>query len=297
MIQLDFMKKNKIERDAIVDKFCKELYLSCQKTKRQYLDDWCTNNLCLPTFFDTSKKDFHPFLEIMKADFSILIEIKEHLNLVSPTMQAQMKDYLTTTVYEKINHKAFTSILGVSVCPYCNRNYINSTHSSTTCQFDHFFCKDDFPIFSASFYNLIPVCPSCNLKKSVHKFSYSPYDISVTPDQMYSFSYLPTHSDYLTNRQHIKILINESPFSKIHDNLNILKLQELYQLHSDIVQELIIKKQIYSPTYNSYLKKELNISENELNRLITSAYTNNEDYGKRPLSKLITDISKEIGLI
>ena len=41
----------------------------------------------------------------------------------------------------------------------------------------------------------------------------------------------------------------------------------------------------------------LELSETELNRFITGHYTDKENYGKRPLSKMVADISKEIGLI
>ena len=42
---------------------------------------------------------------------------------------------------------------------------------------------------------------------------------------------------------------------------------------------------------------DLELSAAELNRFITGYYTDKENYGKRPLSKMVTDISKEIGLV
>jgi hypothetical protein len=55
---------------------------------------------------------------------------------------------------------------GVKVCPYCNLAYTYSRGNRTTAQLDHFFCKAEYPMFSLSFYNLIPCCPACNRIKS-----------------------------------------------------------------------------------------------------------------------------------
>ena len=79
-------------------------------------------------------------------------------------------------------------------------------------------------------------------------------------------------------------------------------IEELYQSHIDVVNELIWKKEVYSDSYRDGLSKILNqtdleLSEAELNRFITGHYTDKGNYGKRPLSKMVTDISKEIGLI
>ena len=79
-------------------------------------------------------------------------------------------------------------------------------------------------------------------------------------------------------------------------------IEELYQSHIDVVNELIWKKEVYTNSYRDGLLKILNqknleLNEAELNRFITSYYSDKENYGKRPLSKMVTDIGREIGLI
>ena len=79
-------------------------------------------------------------------------------------------------------------------------------------------------------------------------------------------------------------------------------IEELYQSHIDVVNELIWKKEVYTDSYREGLSEILNqtnleLSEAEVNRFITGHYTDKENYGKRPLSKMVTDISKEIGLV
>ena len=78
---------------------------------------------------------------------------------------------------------------------------------------------------------------------------------------------------------------------------------ELYQVHSDIIEELLWKKEYYSKPYTErieslFKENEMKgLTESEINRFLTGAYTDSKEYGKRPLSKFVTDISRNIGLI
>jgi hypothetical protein len=56
--------------------------------------------------------------------------------------------------------------INLSVCPYCNRQYIftvkRKNEWTVRPQLDHFFIKTVYPFLSCSFFNLIPSCPFCN---------------------------------------------------------------------------------------------------------------------------------------
>lgn len=71
--------------------------------------------------------------------------------------------------------------LKINVCPYCNRQYIYVMQEEgdkwvSSMQMDHFFPKEHFPLFSCSFYNLIPSCYACNhgkgenLRKTIYPY-------------------------------------------------------------------------------------------------------------------------------
>ncbi len=71
--------------------------------------------------------------------------------------------------------------LKINVCPYCNRQYIyviqdDGNEWVSSMQMDHFFPKEHFPLFSCSFYNLIPSCYACNhgkgenLRKTIYPY-------------------------------------------------------------------------------------------------------------------------------
>ncbi len=80
--------------------------------------------------------------------------------------------------YEKLYSKNsfwnaydFCKSLKLSVCPYCNRQYIftaQNKNGKCECrpQLDHFYVKSKYPYLSCSFYNLIPSCPFCNEGKN-----------------------------------------------------------------------------------------------------------------------------------
>lgn len=83
--------------------------------------------------------------------------------------------------------------------------------------------------------------------------------------------------------------------------MDIFKIKELYEGHKDLILELIQKSQIYTESYidellQNYQGKVFNNRE-DLLRLIIGVYVDEKDINKRPLSKLLIDISKSLGLL
>ena len=79
-----------------------------------------------------------------------------------------------------------------------------------------------------------------------------------------------------------------------------LEIKDLYQIHRDRVVELLKLAMIYDEVYMEQIVKrypELFNNIDDLKRIITGMYSDEKDYGKRPLSKLLTDIGKECGLV
>ena len=219
----------------------------------------------------------------------------------------------------KIDKKALVKITGVTVCPYCNRNFINVTEEANTSQLDHFFPKNEYPLFALCFYNLIPSCYGCNNKKSTSKFYISPYDESITDiDELLKFSLNTKSADFINNSESIDIIIKDdiseeelkqleskdklSVRQKLLKDKYVIDTRSLYKLHADIVQELLWKHEIYNKDYKLGLYQIFadsgkSFSDSEIDRMIVGYYTDTENYGNRPLSKMVTDISKEIGLV
>ena len=233
-------------------------------------------------------------------------------------LQNEFKRVLET-LYNRIDKKELVRITGVTVCPYCNRNFINVTEEANTSQLDHFFPKNEYPLFALCFYNLIPSCYGCNNKKSTSKFYISPYDESITDvDELLMFSWKPKLADFINNSANIDIIVKDdiseeklkqleskdelSVRQKLLKDKYVIDTRNLYKLHTDVVQELLWKQEVYSNSYKIKLEEILATSDKkfskyEIDRMIVGYYTDKENYGNRPLSKMVTDISKEIGLV
>lgn len=104
--------------------------------------------------------------------------------------------------------------------------------------------------------------------------------------------------DFLNDKQQLGIEIYDA--KEIESNVDILKLRELYQIHTDVVQECIKKAMIFEPGYLKYLLNEyrdLFVSKEELYRVVFGNYYEEEAYGKRPLSKMTSDILRDLMMI
>ena len=198
--------------------------------------------------------------------------------------------------------------LNVNVCPYCN---INATYTVikrngkkiTRPEFDHFYDKDTYPILSLSFYNLIPSCHICNSTlKGREKFS---IDTHINPysdnfDTVAKFKLKIEDSTFYHSIKGFNLTL-ESDDKRANKNIKSFELETLYQNHKDIILELIQKEAIYNESYLDELLTQyegtLFKNKEDLQRLISGGYVSDEEIGKRPLSKLIKDISQELGLI
>lgn len=266
-----------------------------QKNKIHYvqnikeIDNWCINHI-----FTNGK--FYSFFDIIKADYNEISSIANTYYLLEDKISADHKDFIINTLYKRrFPRKQFVEDLQVTVCPYCNRNFINSTYKRTMCELDHFYNKDDYPILAVSFHNLIPVCHACNHAKAKKDISYSPHNTAFNTDALLSFDFSFKGLDYLYDNKQIEIELDSSPDFKF--NVEVLKLREVYQIHSDIVQEYIKKATIFNP---KYLKDLFNTyyglfeSEEELYRIVFGNYIEKSSYGKRPLSKFTKDILSKL---
>jgi 5-methylcytosine-specific restriction endonuclease McrA len=95
----------------------------------------------------------------------------------------------------------------LTVCPYCNRNYVNNlSKNKASAQLDHFIDKSTYPIFALSLYNLIPCCQACNHSKSGQEIKGSPYDVDANNDNII-FSYNPITADFVNNKEDLEVIV------------------------------------------------------------------------------------------
>lgn len=219
--------------------------------------------------------------------------------------------------YDKIDKVKFAQDLNLTVCPYCNREYIFKFKENKKTQeirvlsdLDHFFSRSHYPFLAISFYNLIPSCAICNRKfktavnffnvKHLHPYnddfnSVAKFHLKITAADFY-FSEKAFDIKLVSTKQNDLELLE-----KITNTIDTFRLDTLYQNHKDIVLELIKKKYLYSDDYIDSLYKQyegtLFKNKEQLIGIILGNYISDEELGKRPLSKLTRDIAEELGLI
>lgn len=200
------------------------------------------------------------------------------------------------------NRHIFISELGIDVCPYCNRNYITSYNKKrTTSDADHYYPKKKYPILQMNLYNLVPSCNVCNSKTKGDK------------DLKHLYPYLDSNNS-------LKFLIKEDKLSQLYafnvndinieikpinnverakNSIEVFKLDKIYEIHENVIFDLIQKIKNYENFDEDYYTKLLgediaiDIFRNEL------IYNNwfdflNKDPLVEPLSKLKNDIFEQI---
>lgn len=259
-----------------------------------------------------NEKDFINFLnnednikKLLKADVYNLrntITVFEtkfpNLRNASNSLNRIFYNVFISNIYE--NNKRFDGLkfvqsINLNTCPYCNRAYIYAIKRNGTIrpEIDHFYPKALYPYLGLSFYNLIPSCSVCNgttakgNKDSFKDNLKNPYEIK-KDDFKFKLD--------ITSPSKFDITLDK----KIDSNNDYFKLEEFYEYHDDIAHELYIKfKQENTKEHFSSLKKSLSgigFDEDEIHRFLTCGYLKDEDLHKRPLSKLIKDISEELGI-
>ena len=207
------------------------------------------------------------------------------------------------------NAYKYTIDLGITVCPYCNRNYIHTLETDsgrTRAELDHFYPKSLYPFLSISIYNLIPSCHICNsnLKGSKNFFEEQhmhPFENLNQSKITFKLHYTDLKIETVipnTNQFEIDFDINpslnNSEMTIINNSLKTFKTKELYNNHKDIAQELVYKAYYYNRTkieeLQSILGDNSGIDENFIERVVYGNYIHENNFGKRPLAKFTGEI-------
>ena len=192
--------------------------------------------------------------------------------------------------------------IGINTCPYCNRQYTFTIdkHKKVRPQFDHFLSKSKYPHLALSFYNLIPCCQTCNqLKSDDTKELLYPYSDGF--DDKYLFEV--NHKDFILDN--IPVSVKLEPIRecdeffriKCENTKEVFALEELYQEHSDYIEEIIIKAYSYNEDYYEGLIDDfskMGKTVPEIHRLIFGNYIDKANNEKRPLSKLTSDLLNQM---
>ncbi|MAD41683.1 MAG: hypothetical protein CL623_04740 [Arcobacter sp.] len=214
----------------------------------------------------------------------------------------------------------FTKNFNFRTCFYCNKDFINNFEEDTdklvsTFQLDHFYDKGTYPYLALSFYNLIPSCPTCNsskVKGSKNTFTHdsnvgryknetclSPNDKKFDFHNKVKFKlFLDKDSKHLQikSKDDLEIPLKEQFTNDYDKYIEVFKLNERYKAHKDIVYDMIQKAELYPESRLKELENLTGIPFQQIKKDIFNLIDKNEDLSKKPFSKLIKDISEELGL-
>lgn len=269
----------------------------------------------LKTFFppDFFKNIDDPLKYFILMPYTKLLEVK---NFVDVSSESKMK---LACYKNNKNHKVFTphfqkiynayskvadskkqnttmrvriaKELKITICPYCNRDYINCRDISFSgAQLDHFFPRDKYPFFSVCLYNLVPGCANCNrIKSAKNEPIISPFDVKSKKSVRFSYEFVQLDG--------VKIVIKA--LEEFQHNISLFKLQNAYEIHSADVQELLDKQKIYNETQNKEILevlKRAGISPEALKQSIFGTKYSEEDLRNKSLGKLNNDIRDSLNI-
>lgn len=197
--------------------------------------------------------------------------------------------------------------LNVSVCPYCNRQYIflAEKHEGgwiSSAQLDHFLPKSSNPLFSCSFYNLIPSCYCCNHGKldSSEETIY-PYADSFEKDGIFCIDFSEEKKiEDLNLQKDIVVKIDVTECRKktlIENSKKVFHLEELYNKHQleihDFVKRFNCCMECRQRDFQNITIREDLLNDNQKSELILGMPLDAEAT-EYPLKKMKTDILEQL---
>lgn len=156
--------------------------------------------------------------------------------------------------------------LKINVCPYCNRQYIYVMQEEgdkwvSSMQMDHFFPKEHFPLFSCSFYNLIPSCYACNHGKgeNLRKTIY-PYEQEFGKDAVFNICLIKEGKkiEEINLQEDIEVCITVNCSGEkatlIKNSDRVFHLTAYYNAHQADLKDILFRYQYFTGSKLDELK-------------------------------------------
>ncbi|MCG3694452.1 HNH endonuclease [Aliarcobacter butzleri] len=251
--------------------------------------------------------------EILCGNFEKLIEIKNKLGKKDDNKIKSFFNYdkakstkfipLISKLQPKISN-FFQENIEVHTCYYCNIDFINTfkknNETKNAFTLDHVLEKADYPFLALSLYNLVPSCYVCNSKVKDSKIlfdEFSPTNKDFDFNERVKFkSFISNVNLQIEKEQDFYIKLIENYSNKYDEYIKSLNLNDRYDYHKYKVLEMIQKRKEYPDSRIKELSDLTKKTQEEIKQDLFGIYIL-EDLHKRPLSKLIKDISEELELI
>ena len=270
-------------------------------------------------FLDYENKEIDKIIKIMKKKNkkrkSILEICFEKLNISEEYLPNQLFCYKKLQTGNKDwNRHKLLSLIGIEICPYCQRNYISSYEENndekTTADLDHFYPKSLYPFLALSLYNFIPSCQICNsrfkgnkdTRDSVYLYEEGFDELGVkfrTSKEVISEILGERYSDFYVKIDY-ENLKNKEDGEKVKNSIENLGLDRVYKKsHNQYIQNLLYNIEKYP---ENYLENCVEMFESDVDKkkqleeyfkdIVKEPYRKRIENGE-PLAKLTKDILEE----
>ncbi|MFI3227953.1 MAG: hypothetical protein R3Y09_11195 [Clostridia bacterium] len=206
--------------------------------------------------------------------------------------------------YDKLsseNRDIIISNMNISVCPYCNMNYIinfdKNGKKSASADLDHFYPKSLYPFYSLCLYNFVPSCQICNsrLKGSIDMqvdTHVHPHFNNFGKDGYFKISNI-IEAGSKTHTSDVIISL-ESKNSKVSKSNDVFKIEERYKELKNKAADYLNSARVYNECYIDELNGLLNSSD--VKTLIFGKELSEEDLLNESLGKFKMDLLKQLDI-
>jgi hypothetical protein len=333
------MRKINIDKDLLdeVDTFCNTLFLKRNsgfvlpkaklenlknKIKPRYTDYKRYVQRIIdkyPALLKADPDEMNLFISEFKNDFPSVVVSKK-----IPYKNVTFHDAIVEAMrYDALREKEYLDYLqkkAYKACVYCNANstlvidfqYFDAKKKRkiksrrARLELDHFYPKSKYPFLCTSFFNLYPVCGSCNRSKGDKLANFQLY---TKFNQLDSFTFWIDdlsiiqywNNKGIDNSQiKVQLLSTDGDLNLLKNHNDLFQVEEIANCNLDLAEELIHKAIVYNNSYKKSLVdsfKTLFPDQTIINRLLIGNYDNPEDVHKRPMAKFTQDIARQLGLI
>lgn len=268
-------------------------------------------------FLDYENKEIEEIIEIIKKknkkSKSTLEMYFEKLSIPEEYLPHNLFDYNELYKEGKWSRHKLLSLIGIEVCPYCQRNYISSYDEKTTADLDHFYPKSLYPFLALSLYNFIPSCQICNSRfkgnkntcDSVYLYEegFDELGVKFKTSKKVIYKILGEKNSDFSIEIDCKNIEDKEKKDKVENSIGNLGLDRVYKKsHNQYIQDLLYTIEKYPENYLEACG-EMFENDNDKKKQLEEYFKDivKEPYRKRiengePLAKLTKDILEEFDI-
>lgn len=283
----------------------KKCYDYIDKLKKDYDNGSLT--LMKPNDFDKTHQVYNGYLKDKELKWSVSIDGDKATPLHKRLTEAMgYQKIVRDEIYPPLMRK-----MGIKACVYCNANYTVSAEKGSGrgyFELDHWKPESKYPFLCTSFYNLQPCCPHCNKRKSAsnkYEFLKLYEEDQNEPLDVFEFqiprgSIVRYFNKLDTSHINVTFKATDASLETLRDDAEQkFGIEGIYNEHIDVIEEMMWRAKFY----DNVIVKSMTWFYGKRNSIVDVArfklgtYASEDEIHKRPLTKMMQDVGKQLGII